>query len=134
MEYLELQGLLSDPAKFVNKIEVLSPDIAEQAINVEPENHKVNKIEHRKQRAVEVPIGEVDENGDQIYKIEYRDVHRIPSATEKQIVDWAVRMALGPPIEIDCNPKTPSDKTMLAMIRNVFLMPLRLSTASMYSN
>jgi SPP1 family phage portal protein len=116
MELSELQSLLADPSKLANTIKELAPELDPESLKFNPETHNVTTIAHRPKRAVEIPTGLVDANGDKIYKTEYRDVHRIPSSTQKQIVDWAVQMALGNPVEIDCKPETEADKMMLAMV------------------
>lgn len=120
MELSELQTLLNDPKKLVDKITALAPEIPEAAINFEPEQHKVvTDLTYRPFRKVDVPTGEVDGNKDPVYRSENRDVHRIPSATQKLIIDWSVDLALSGGIEIDCSPREniSTDETMLAMVK-----------------
>jgi SPP1 family phage portal protein len=116
MELTELKTLIDDPTKLVSKIKSLAPEIPEQALNFEPEKHGVTKIDKRPNRPVEVDTGIVGTDGLPIYRTEYRDVHRIPSATEKIIVDWSVNLSLGAGVGIDCVPVTDTDKKMVAMI------------------
>lgn len=119
MELNELESLIADPKKLVDKVTALAPEIPESAIYFEPEQHKVvNDLNYRPNRKVEVPTGLVDAEGKPTYRTEYKDVHRIPSATQKLIIDWSVDLALSGGVEIDCTPRegTPSDETMLAMV------------------
>jgi SPP1 family phage portal protein len=120
MELSEITALLSDPKKLVDKISDLAPVIPEEAINFEPEQHKVvTDFNYRPNRKVEVPTGLVDEKGERTYKTEYKPVHRIPSATQKLIIDWSVDLALSAGVDIDCTPREdhPTDETMLAMVK-----------------
>lgn len=117
MELSELKELLKDPKKLVSEIKSLAPEIAEEALNVNPEDHKVTKVEHRPKRKVDTtPTGILDASGQMTYNVEYREVHRIPSATEKVIVDWSVNLSLGAGVEIDCKPNNEADTQLLAMV------------------
>jgi SPP1 family phage portal protein len=124
MELSELQNLLSDPKKLITEIEALKPEIPEYAYDLEPENHKVVKdLQYRPWRDVEIPTGLLDEKGDPTYRTDKKDVHRIPSSTQKQILDWAVRMNLSGGIEIDATIRDnfkASDETMLAMLKRTW--------------
>jgi hypothetical protein len=120
MEQEELNTLLEDPTKLVNKLTAIAPVIPEAALNIQPENHKVFDITERPKRAVEVNTKVLDANGDPIYRTEYRDVHRIPSATEKTIIDWSVQLSLGSGVSIECNPETDQEITMLAMVQKTY--------------
>lgn len=120
MEQLELDELIKDPKKLVDKVKALAPEISDAALNFEPENHKVTKTDNRPMRPVEVPTGLDDAQGNPLYRTEYRDIHRIPSATEKVIVDWSVNLSLGGGVTIDCNPQTDVEKKMLAMIERTY--------------
>lgn len=119
MELSELQSLLSDPTKLVTKIKAIAPVIPDYAFNIEPEDHKVVKdLTYRPWRDVEVPTGLYNDKNEPMYRTEQRDVHRIPSSTQKQIIDWSVRMALSGGIERDYSIResVPSDVVMAAMI------------------
>ncbi|MBE9586959.1 hypothetical protein IM792_21100 [Mucilaginibacter sp. JRF] len=124
MEISELQSLLGEPTKLISTIESLKPIIPDYAYNVEPENHKVvQDLQYRPWRDIEVPTGENDEQGNPKYRTEKKDVHRIPSSTQKQILDWAVRMNLSGGIEIDATIRDAfkvSDETMLAMLKRTW--------------
>lgn len=100
MELNELQSLLNDPAKLVNKVTELAPVIPDYVYNIEPEDHKVVKdLAYRPWRDVETPTGVLDDKGNMTYRTTPKDVHRIPSSTQKTIIDWAVRMNLSGGIE-----------------------------------
>jgi SPP1 family phage portal protein len=120
MELSEINALLSDPKKLVDKISDLAPVIPEEAINFEPEQHKVVIDQtYRPNRAIDVPTGVLDADGNPTYRKEYRPVHRIPSATQKLIIDWSVDLALSAGVDIDCTPRedVATDVTMLAMVK-----------------
>lgn len=119
MELSELQSLLSDPKKLVDKIQSLAPVLPDYIYDIEPENHKVVKdLNYRPWRDVDVATGVLDAAGDMTYRTEKRDVHRIPSATQKIIVDWSVRMSLSGGIdrEYTIRDGVASDEVMVAMI------------------
>ncbi len=123
MELSELKTLLSTPKELVTKIQELAPVIPEDAVNFEPEQHKVvTDLTYRPDRKVEVPTGEKDENNEKIYRTDTKPVHRIPSATQKQIIDWSVNLALSGGIEIDCTPRDgfATDEVMLSMIKKTW--------------
>lgn len=114
MEQNELQSLLQDPTKLVNKLESIAPKI--EPINWEPESHPVTDATIRKRRPVDVPTGILDKDGEMTFRTEYEEVNRIPSATNKEIVDWSVRMALGVPVQLDSTPKGADQETMVSML------------------
>lgn len=119
MELKELTELLSDPSKLVSKLEALAPEIPEAAINFNPEQHKVvTDKTYRPDRKVEVPDGEDDDRKPK-FRTETRPVHRIPSATQKLIINWSVDLALSGGVGIDCSPREgiATDEVMLAMVR-----------------
>ncbi|RZJ91595.1 MAG: phage portal protein [Chryseobacterium sp.] len=119
MELQEITDLLSEPKKLVDAITALAPEIPEDALNLEPELHKVvtDKV-YRADRKVDVPAGEKDERGEEKYRTETKPVHRIPSATQKLIIDWSVDLALSAGVGIDCTPRegNATDPVMLAMV------------------
>jgi SPP1 family phage portal protein len=119
MEIQEITGLLSEPKKLVDAITALAPEIPEDAKNFEPEMHKVvTDKQYRQDRKVEVPEGTPANGEEQKYRTEYKPVHRIPSATQKLIIDWSVDLALSAGIGIDCTPRegNATDPIMLAMV------------------
>jgi hypothetical protein len=119
MELSELQELLSDPKKLVEKIKASAPVLPDYIYDIEPENHKVVKdLNYRPWRDVEIATGVLDIAGNMTYRTEKRDVHRIPSATQKIIVDWSVRMSLSGGIdrEYGIRDGVASDEVMAAMI------------------
>lgn len=120
MELTEIQELLAEPKKLVDAITDLAPEIPEDALNFEPELHKVVKdTTYRPDRKVDVPTGDSNDKGEATYRTEYKPVHRIPSATQKLIIDWSVDLALSAGVEIDCTPRegVATDEVMLAMVR-----------------
>lgn len=124
MELTELQTLLSDPTKLVSTINALKPVIPAYAYDIEPEEHKVVKdLAYRPFREVQVDTGLVNEKQEPIFRTEFKDVHRIPSSTQKQILDWAVRMNLSGGIEIDATIRDTfkaTDETMLTMLKKTW--------------
>ncbi|MCZ4244950.1 phage portal protein [Pedobacter punctiformis] len=120
MELQELTDLLSDPKKLVDKITELAPEIPEEALNFEPELHKVvTDLTYRPDRKVDVATGDKEEDGSPKYRSETKPVHRIPSATQKLIIDWSVDLALSAGVGIDCTPREgfATDEIMLAMVK-----------------
>jgi hypothetical protein len=120
MELSELQALLATPKELVEKVTALAPVIPDQALKFHPEEHKVvTDKSYRPDRKVDVPTGEKDPaTGDKLYRTETKPVHRIPSATQKLIIDWSVDLALSGGVEIDCTPREgiASDPVMLSMV------------------
>ena len=120
MEQSDLDELLNDPKKLVSKIEEMAPVIPEGAIKFEPEQHKiVTDLQYRPDRKIQTPTGLKDADGEPGFRTTYKPVHRIPSSTQKQIIEWSVNLALGGGVEIDCQPREgiASDETMLAMVK-----------------
>ena len=120
MEKAELQELLQTPAKLVETISALAPVIPEEAINFEPEQHKiVTDTNYRPDRKVDVPDGTPGTGEDQKYRSETKPVHRIPSAIQKQIIESSVTFALGGGVKIGCKPRegNATDQMMLDMVQ-----------------
>ncbi|RZJ90199.1 MAG: phage portal protein [Chryseobacterium sp.] len=120
MELTEIEALLSEPKKLVEAITELAPEIPETATNFEPELHKVvTDTTYRPDRQVDVPTGQKDDKDEEVYRKETKPVHRIPSATQKLIIDWSVDLALSGGVEIDCSPRdgVATDPIMLAMVK-----------------
>ncbi|WP_114937553.1 phage portal protein [Mucilaginibacter endophyticus] len=124
MEISELTALLADPLKLIPAIESLEPTIPAYAYDVEPENHKVvSDLSYRPWKEIDVANGVLDDKGNMTYRKEQRDVHRIPSSTQKQILNWAVHMNLSGGIEIDATIRDSfkaTDETMLAMLKKTW--------------
>jgi len=119
MELTELQELLQDPAKLVEAVTALATAIPEDALNFEPELHKVvTDTNYRPDRKVDVPTGTLDEKGEMTYRQETKSVHRIPSAINRLIIDWSVDLALSAGVGIDCTPREgfAADEVMLKMV------------------
>lgn len=120
MELIELQDLLATPAKLVETISALAPTIPDEAINFEPELHKVvTDTVYRPDRRVDVPDGTPGDGEAQKYRSETKPVHRIPSALQKQIIESSVTFALGGGIKIGCKPRegNATDQIMLDMVQ-----------------
>ncbi|NII81725.1 MULTISPECIES: phage portal protein [unclassified Pedobacter] len=120
MEKEELEALLDDPKKLVDAVTDLAPEIPDDAENFEPEQHRVvTDKQYRPDRQVDVATGQKDPAGNEIYRKETKAVHRIPSATQKLIIDWSVDLALSAGIGIDCTPRegNATDEIMLAMVK-----------------
>lgn len=119
MELSELQTLLDTPKELIAKVTELEPTIPGYAYDIEPEAHRVVKdLNHRPWRDVDVATGVLDDKGNMIYRAEKKDVHRIPSSTRKQIINWAVNMNVGGGIEREYGVRetVASDPTMVAML------------------
>lgn len=120
MELTELTELLQDPKKLVDKLTELAPVIPEEALAFQPEEHKVVKnLQYRPDRKVDIATDQKDDKGDILYRTETKPVHRIPSATQKLIIDWSVDLALSGGVEVDCSPRegNATDEVLLAMVR-----------------
>lgn len=124
MEAEELQELLSDPKKLVDTVKALAPEIPEYVFDIEPEDHKVVKdLAYRPWRDIDEATGIYDDKGNMTYRSVKKDVHRIPSSTQKQIIDWAVRMNLSGGIELDAairDSNKATDEVMLAMLQRTW--------------
>lgn len=123
MEKEELDGLISTPKELVEAVTELTPVIPEYVYNIEPEDHRaVKDLTYRPWRDVEVATGVLDAASNMTYRTEKKDVHRIPSNTQKQITEWAVRMALSGGIEIEADVRegNATDETMLAMLKKTW--------------
>lgn len=119
MELNELLTLLETPSDLVNKVKALAPQLPDYVFDLEPEDHRVVKnLTYRPWRDVDVPTGIVDAQGNMTYRTEKRDVHRVPSSTQKQIINWSVQMALSGGIEREYSIRegVESDKVMAAML------------------
>jgi len=119
MELTELLLLLKEPKKLVDTIIALAPVIPQEAYDIEPENHRVVKdLQYRPWRDVEEPTGVLDDKGNMTFRTVQKDVHRVPSNTQKTIIDWATRMALSGGIDRDYREResVASDPTMSAML------------------
>lgn len=115
MELKELQLLIQDPTKLANKMESLAPNI--EPVKWEIEDHPVMDPNIRKLRAIEVPTGVLNDKGEPMTRVEYEEVNRIPSPTNKDIVAWAVRMSLGVPVQLDATPKDANQETLINMMK-----------------
>lgn len=117
----ELQELAKDPVALAKKAEEAAPSVDTDAVNWEPENHKVFDLSVRPKREVEVEKPKLDEHGNETGEVEvstkHEEVSRIPSATNKDIVNWAVRMALGIPVTYTANTQTANEETLLKMVQ-----------------
>lgn len=119
MEKETLDELIQDPKKLVDTITALAPEIPEEAINFEPELHKVvTDTVYRPDRKVDVPDGVDPVTGDKKFRPDTKPVHRIPSAINRLIIDWSVDLALSAGVGIDCTPRdgNSTDEVMLAMV------------------
>lgn len=116
MELSELQELRNDPKELITKLEDLIPEDDGGAAKWEPEEHPVMKVESRPKRVVQTPTGKKDADNKDTYTTDHLEVNRIPSSTNKQIVSWAVQMALGVPVEHDAFPEDEIEQTMFDMV------------------
>ncbi|RQO79151.1 hypothetical protein DBR40_05370 [Pedobacter sp. KBW01] len=123
MEKEEIDGLIDTPKELVEAVTELTPEIPAYVYDIEPEDHKaVKDLNYRPWRDVQVATGITDAQGNMTYREEKKDVHRIPSNTQKQITEWAVRMALSGGIEIEAYVRegNATDETMLAMLKKTW--------------
>lgn len=106
MELTLLQALLNDPSKLIPKIEATRDKDDGGADDYQPENHDVTDSTVRKDREVLVPVMDDDgqpvilESGEPKMRTEREPVARITSSAQKQIVNWAVQIAAGVPVEL----------------------------------
>jgi len=120
MELTTLNELLTDPKKLVEAVTALAPVIPDEAINFEPELHKVVKdTSYRPDRKVDVPDGKPEGNEEQKFRTETKPVHRIPSAINRLIIDWSVDLALSAGVGIEASPRKgiDTDDVMIAMVK-----------------
>lgn len=113
MEQSTFEKYKDSPSDLIGKIIATKPnDDNTQAKNYYPENHEVMDESIRKKREVWVPKKDDNghpvliteggpNNGEPVLTVTYEEVARIPSAIEKQIVDWAVQIAAGKEIEVE---------------------------------
>lgn len=125
MELVTIQNLLNDPTKLIDKV-TSSRDTSDDGWKYyQPENHDVKDASIRKKREIKYDSGEkdengnlkVDSNGDPLTKSEFEEVARITTAAQKQIVEWAVQIAAGVPVELDSKPDEGNQTIMYDMVR-----------------
>lgn len=117
MEIEILKELLQKPTNLVQKIKELRPN--EEIKSIEPENHEVMSAEERPKREIQIGTGEKDPvTGDEITRKDYEEVTRVPTAIEKNIIDWAAQMAAGVPVECSALPVTAQEQTLYDMVRH----------------
>lgn len=119
MELSTIKTLLADPTKLIEKVKATRPDAAADLKNAEDidiNNHDVMDPGVRKKREVKYDTGLVDDKDQPIFRTEYEEVARIPSAIEKQIVNWAVQAAVGEPVEIHAKPDDDVEQLMYDMV------------------
>jgi SPP1 family phage portal protein len=125
MELVTIQDLLNEPAKLIDKV-ISTRDTSDDSWKqYQPENHAVTDESIRKKREVKYDSGEkdengnlkLDENGDPLTKSVYEEVARITTAAQKQIVEWAVQIAAGVPVELDAKPEKGNQQIMFEMVR-----------------
>ncbi len=104
MELEKLKELIGSPAELVKSIDSIEVITAKDPQKFYPEKHDVMDEQIREKRKV----GNT-----------YKEVHRIPSDTQKEILDWSVDLALSGGVGIDCSPRegVSTDVDMQAMIK-----------------
>ena len=117
MELSTIKKLIStDPTKLITKVKASRPDAdqdVENAKAIDINNHGVMQESVRKKREVQYDTGLVDKDDNPIMRTEYEEVYRIPTAAEKNIVDWAVQMAASEPIEINAKPANDLEQSLI---------------------
>lgn len=116
MELSTLTELLSDPKKLVEKVKALRPD--EDIKSIQPEDHEVMQETERKKREIKVDTGTVDAQGNPVMRTTLEEVTRIPSAIEKNIIDWSAQMAAGVPVEAHALPANPTEVMLFDMVKH----------------
>ncbi|WP_285011260.1 phage portal protein [Pedobacter faecalis] len=110
MEIEKLKELTNDPSKLISVVQASRPEEDDDWKQYYPENHAVMQKSSRKDREVWKPV--YDSNGQPV-KIEdgqpgagtdkmtkdWEKVARITSSAQKMIVQWAVQIAAGTPVE-----------------------------------
>jgi len=118
MDLAALKILLTDPTKLIAKIQSIRAKDTDVFEDIQPENHGVMDEQLRKKREVKYDTGETDPiTGKEIMTTDYEEVTRIPSAIEKQIIEWSVQMAAGVPVEPLAQPKEGTETTMFNMVK-----------------
>lgn len=119
MELDTLKKLLLDPAMLISRIQSLRPVDSDIFEDIQPENHDVMNGSIRKKREVKYDTDEVDPVTDKpVMKTDYEEVTRIPSAIEKQIIEWSVQIAAGVPVEPHAQPKEGQEAVMFSMVKH----------------
>lgn len=113
MELSTLTTLLQDPKKLIEKVRSARPD--EDIKSIQPEDHEVMQKSERKDREV-INVKEVD--GKEETTTSYEPVTRIPSAIEKNIIDWAAQMAAGVPVDYHALPENAQEEMLYAMFKH----------------
>ncbi|WP_443945581.1 phage portal protein [Pedobacter sp. AW1-32] len=116
MELSTLTNLLSDPKTLIEKIRTARPD--EDIPSIQPEDHEVMNPQERKKREIKVDTGFVDDKNEPIMRTEFEEVTRIPSAIEKNIIDWAAQMAAGVPVDYHALPETDQEEMLYNMFKH----------------
>lgn len=127
MELSTIKTLLiqKDHVKLIDKIKGTRDTSDESSKQYQPENHKVIDPAFRKKREITVDSGEkdsegnlkVDNEGNPLTRTIHEEVARITTAAQKQIVDWAVQIAAGVPVEAYAKPEGADQETMYAMVK-----------------
>jgi hypothetical protein len=123
MELQTIKDLLTtDVSKLIEKIKATRPDAhldAENAKDIDIANHDVMNEQTRKKREVKIDTGLVDDKDEPILRTVYEEVYRVPTASEQNIVDWAVQMAAGEPPEPKAKPKDDTEAKLYEALQLV---------------
>lgn len=128
MELTQLIALKDDPRELISKITSVTYTDYETSKQYEPENHAIND---KPKREVWLPVKDSngqtqkikDEHGNETnedqLKRDFEEVCKTPSVAQKQIVDWAVQIAAGVPVELTAyNSELSADEqTMVDMLK-----------------
>lgn len=106
MEFQKLKELIqSDPSKLIAKVKATRDYSDDSWKLIEPENHTVHDPSVYKDREVWIPRKDenglpVEIDGEIAMRQTFEPVARISSAIQKDIVNWAVKICAGEPIEV----------------------------------
>jgi SPP1 family phage portal protein len=118
MQLSKLQELLSAPDDLISKIQSLRPVDTDDFESIHPETHEVMDPANRKKREVHYDTEKTDENDDPIFKTVWEEVTRLPSTIEKQVINWAVTMAAGKPVQTISAPKNTQEQLLSDMVNH----------------
>jgi len=119
MQLSTLKSLIDNPSELIKKVRALRPEDKEDFDIIQPENHEVMDESIRKKREIKYDSEIIDPNtGEKTLLTRWEEVTRLPSAVEKNIINWSVTMAAGVPVQPISKPKNETEEVMAAMVEH----------------
>jgi SPP1 family phage portal protein len=126
MQLQKFQELIaSDPSKLISKVKATRDYSSEAWKQIEPENHLVRDKGLYKDREVWVPRKDangqpvlIEETQEEAMQQTWEPVARISAAIQKDIVNWAVKICAGEPIDVKAAKQnlTPDEQKYFDMV------------------